>query len=164
LKRDDRYYLEIAMDESRRAYRGGYSPVGAVLYGGGTILGIYQSTREIGNIQHAEFKALLEYQAKGIIYPDVAIYSTLEPCIMCVGMATVLKVSRVVWLVSDRWAGVSRVYNFQSEYVKTRFPKMDDFGGRARYKDLHDECINMWRVYLTQTGHEAAIHYMLGVE
>ena len=82
LKRDDQFYLEIALDEARRAFRQGYSPVGAVLVGGNTILEIHQSKREIGNVLHAELTALWEYQTKGVVYPDLTLYSTLGPCVM----------------------------------------------------------------------------------
>lgn len=164
MKRSDTYYIEIALDEARRAFRGGFSPVGAVLVGGETIIGIHQSTRQIGNVYHAELKVLLEYQESGTVYPDVTLFSTLEPCVMCVGMATVLKVKRVAWIIDDVWAGVSRVYNFKNEYVRTRFPKLDALGVLTAMKDIHSECFHMWRVYLSQTGHGDAIHYMLGVE
>lgn len=164
MKRDDHYYLEIALDEARRAFRSGYSPVGAVLVGGKTIIGIQQSTREIGNVYHAELKVLLEYQEKGVIYPDVTLFSTLEPCVMCVGMAAVMRIKRVAWIVDDVWAGVSRVYNFKNEYVRTRFPKLDALGALSAMTDIHTECFHMWRVYLSQTGHADAIHFMLGVE
>lgn len=154
--------MEIALDEARRAFRGGFSPVGAVLVGGETIIGIHQSTRQIGNVYHAELKALWAYQEGGGIYPDVVLYSTLEPCVMCVGMAAVLKIKRVAWIVDDVWAGVSRVYNFKNEYVRTRFPKLDALGALSAMKDIHSECLHMWRVYLEQTGHSDAIHFMLG--
>jgi tRNA(adenine34) deaminase len=163
LKRDDIYYIEIALDEARRAFRGGFSPVGAVLVGGKTIIGIHQSTRQIGNVYHAELNALLEYQEKGIVYPDVTLYSTLEPCVMCTGMASVLRVSRVAWIVDDVWAGVSRVYNFKNEYVRTRFPKLDALGALSVMQDIHSECLHMWRIYLEQTGHGDAVSFMLGI-
>lgn len=164
MKRNDAYYMEIARDEARRAFRGGFSPVGAVLVGGETIIGIQQSTRQIGNIYHAELKTLLEYQEKETIYPDVTLYSTLEPCVMCVGMAAILKIKRVAWIVDDVWAGVSRVYNFKNEYVRTRFPKLDALGALSAMQNIQSECFHMWRVYLSQTGHSDAIHFMLGVE
>lgn len=163
MKHSDKYYVEIALDEARRAFRGGFSPVGAVLVGGETIIGIHQSTRQIGDIWHAELKALLEYQEKRIIYPDVTLYSTLEPCVMCVGMAAVLKIKRVAWIVDDISGGVLRVYNFKSEYVQKNFPKLKALGALSTMKDIHDECFHMWRVYLSQTGHSDAIHFMLGV-
>ena len=159
-ERPDRYYMEIALDEARRAFRQGYSPVGAVLVGGNTILQIQQSKRQIGDIYHAEFIALLEYQKKGDLLPDVVLYSTLEPCAMCLGVATVLKVKRVAWIVRDVWGGGSQIYNFESKYVSTRFPKLDNLG--SEMKDIHKECFHMWRVYLSQTGHGDAIHNMLG--
>ncbi len=162
MKRNDQSYLEIALDEARRAFRQGYSPVGAVLVGGNTILEIQQSKRQIGNVYHAELTALLNYQEKGEIYPDITLYSTLEPCVMCVGMATVLKVKRVAWVISDIWAGVSKVYNHENQYVKTRFPKLDCVGDLADMKEIYDECFHMWNVYLEQTGHADAVHYMLG--
>jgi tRNA(Arg) A34 adenosine deaminase TadA len=160
---DDKVYLEIALGQARLAYRGGFSPVGAVLVGGGSILSVQYSSRQIGNIYHAELKALLDYQENELSLPDVTLYSTLEPCIMCIGMATVLKVKRVVWILDDAWAGVKQIYNFESEYVVSRFPDLSPVGQRCEYKDMHQECLYMWEVYLQQTGHSEAIQYMLGV-
>ena len=39
---------------------------------------------------------------------------------------------------------------------------MDAVGDLTDMKEIYDECFHMWRVYLEQTGHEDAVHYMLG--
>ena len=153
--------MEIALDEARRAFRGGFSPVGAVLASDEDVISLASSRREIGNVYHAEFLSMLECQKCQIVpVTPVTLYSTLEPCIMCSGLAAIMKVERIAWLVDDVWAGASRVYNPDNAYIKKRFPKM----GKVDIPDLHKEAQEMWVEYLVRTGHADAVQFMLGLE
>jgi len=102
--------FEKAVNLARDAFNNGYSPVGAVVTNqSGVVVKEASSKRQIGNILHAEYLALRYFQPlQGSRY---TLYSTLEPCIMCAGMATVMKFDRIMWLTDDFWGGASRVYN-----------------------------------------------------
>jgi len=158
LERNDGFYFDWAMILAREAFEAGYSPVGAVIVPkrGGAFSAA--SRREIGNVQHAEFRAL-SLMAEQTPLSNVTLFSTLEPCIMCSGMAAVMKVEHITWLVDDYWGGASRVYNPDSTYIKKRFPTMK----KAYYSELTKEAQEMWIEYLTKTGHADAVHYMLGL-
>ena len=100
--KDDRFYMNWAMMLAQNAFEAGYSPVGCVIRCSSDGDGIFyaQSQREIGNIKHAEFRALTMVHEQADMLEDFIVYSTLEPCIMCAGMATVMKASRIVVLRS----------------------------------------------------------------
>jgi tRNA(adenine34) deaminase len=156
----DRYYLEWAVMLSEQAYNNGYSPVGAIAVNERTNATYYASSkREIGNIYHAEYLALTWAQKEPLELAGFTLYSTLEPCIMCAGMATVMKASRIVWLVDDIWAGASRVYNPNNPYIQKRSPEM----AKVDISDLHKKAQDMWVDYLRNTGHPDAVSFMLGL-
>ncbi len=146
------------MGLAREAFEGGYSPVGAIVVNSdGEYVGM-ASRREIGNVFHAEYLSLLEFQNDGLDRNGLTLYSTLEPCLMCCGMATVLRVNHIKWLVDDIWAG-TRLLNYNMPYVQKRFPSME----RIVLSDLHLEAQEMWVKYLRSTGHADAVAFMLGL-
>jgi len=77
-----------AINEARLATAAGELPIGGVLVGGDSLIGKTQTkVRRMGSIvAHGELTLLLE--AKNKIYTasrPLAVYTTLEPCIMCLG-------------------------------------------------------------------------------
>lgn len=159
MRQDDLHFFERAIHLARKAFGGGYSPVGAVVANDEGEYCATSSRREIGNTYHAELLALSAFQRQGLAREWVTLYSTLEPCIMCSGMAAVMKVQRIAWLVDDVWAGASRVYNPYNPYIRERFPTMD----KVVIPDLHKEAQEMWVEYLVRTGHADAVQFMLGL-
>lgn len=155
----DEYYLAHAMALALSAFDEGFSPVGALLVESdtGCILASAKSQRQPGNTKHAEFQILADFQpATG---QRLTLYTTLEPCIMCMGLATVARVERVVWLVDDKWAGASKVYDYgNSLYVRNRLPQME----RAPYGYMTRQAIDLWITYLENTGESEYIRLMLG--
>lgn len=150
------------MSLARTAFKRGFSPVGAILIAKSGVIYPSASRREIGNILHAEYRAMTMWQAENtqpLESQYSTLYSTLEPCIMCSGMAAVLRIDRIVWLVDDIWGGASRVYNRYSDYIIKRFPAMN----KVELPALHQEAQDMWIDYLCRTGHADAIQFMLGL-
>src|SRR5574342_963787 len=112
----DEYFMAHAAANATAAFMEGFSPVGAVLVDSDTseMLVSTRSQRQPGNILHAEFLAMLEYThngAGGAKRDNLTLYTTLEPCIMCLGMAIVLRIKRIVWLMDDHWGGAHEVYD-----------------------------------------------------
>jgi tRNA(Arg) A34 adenosine deaminase TadA len=164
--KDDLFYFEQAMILAREALGEGYSPVGAIIVGSQGECFPGKSKREIGNIYHAEYRALIMAQKFSDTLnvslntvSELTLYSTLEPCIMCSGMAAVMKLKRIAWLVDDVWAGASRVYNPNNGYIQKRFPRMV----KVDIPHLHEEAQEMWVKYLRDTGHPNAVSFMLGL-
>jgi tRNA(adenine34) deaminase len=146
----DRRMLERTMALARDSLASGYSPVGAVLVDeAGRIIASSQSHRVPGDICHAEFLALLEFQlTKRQPNPgNLTLYVTLEPCIMCLGMATVSRIGRIMWLVDDHWGGAAQTYRLDSPYMQRRLPVLE----RASFDDLRREAVGLWAKYLGDT-------------
>ncbi|MGA8117976.1 MAG: nucleoside deaminase [Actinocatenispora sp.] len=60
-------------------------------------------------VAHAEINALAGLGA-GREYADHTLYTSLEPCLMCVGAAGMARIGTIVYLGADPYAGASRLY------------------------------------------------------
>lgn len=107
----DKVCLDLAIAEARRSFEEGNYPVGAILAIGDEIAGKGNNTGETSKnyINHAETsliinngEALLRNANEGNI---ITLYSTLEPCLMCLGVATMNKVNRIIYTQADPHAG-----------------------------------------------------------
>ncbi len=107
--------LDLAIMEARQSFEEGNFPVGAVLAIGQSVVGQAHNTAEIsGNYsEHAETNLvfgeggrLLKSTADG---DPSTLYTTLEPCLMCLGVATMNKVAKVVYIQADPHAGAHRL-------------------------------------------------------
>ncbi len=119
---DDRYFMELALEQARAAYALGEVPIGAVVVydpidpatrnyklDEPRILAKAYNLRETTKdpAGHAEFSAMKqacaelgEWRLEGC-----TVYVTLEPCIMCAGLMHQARVSRCVFGASDEKAG-----------------------------------------------------------
>lgn len=86
---DHEYFMREALKEAELAGRAGEKPIGAVIVHQGQVIGRGRArhlARRSG-IAHAEMNAL--QQAEQMIYAHkhdgCVIYTTLEPCVMCLG-------------------------------------------------------------------------------
>lgn len=102
-------YMEIALEEARKALEEGEVPVGAVVVKDGKIIARghnhRESTHDISS--HAEIEAL---KAAGQILgtwdlKGCALYVTLEPCLMCAGAIEQSRVSTLVYGADDPQEG-----------------------------------------------------------
>lgn len=163
-KKDDRYFLSVVVRMSCLALDEGYSPTAALLVDkNGETISAYCSRRTVGGIHHGEFLALTNYQQRladghDLDTDGVVLYTALEPCLMCMGIATVARVSKVVYLVDDHWGGAAANYNLDSEYLKSRAPCIV----RADHDDLRGEMVELWVDYLKRTGASDYIPKVLG--
>jgi len=118
----DQYFLGVAVAEACQAAREGNAPIGAVLTSTeGALLAQNHnqvSTKE-GMLYHAEMMLLLENQPLFLTNRwTTTLYTTLEPCLMCLSTAIVHHVKRIVWLVDDYWAGGTRCQNVHASYLR----------------------------------------------
>jgi tRNA(adenine34) deaminase len=108
---DDAYFMQAALEEARRALAAGEFPVGCVVVSKGRV--IVRSARQgsrsehPSEIDHAEMLALrhLENLNEDIIREDVAIYTTMEPCLMCFAAVTLSRIGKVVYAYEDAMGG-----------------------------------------------------------
>lgn len=106
---DDRFYMNLALEEALRAAEKDEVPVGAVVVHQGSIVGRGHNRREERKsaIAHAEILALQEASAerKSWRLKDCTLYVTLEPCVMCVGAIIQSRISRLVFGCLDSKGG-----------------------------------------------------------
>jgi len=98
---DDTYWMGKALEEAQRAFEEGEVPVGAVVVRRDRIVGRgHNRTERTGRpFEHAEVVALWEavgdLQSKTL--EDCVLYSTIEPCVMCIGAALLARIPRVIF-------------------------------------------------------------------
>lgn len=109
----DEYYMSLALAEARAAMAEGEIPIGAIVVGGGRILGRgHNQTERLRDVTaHAEMLAIsAAAQSLGGKYlTDCTLYVTVEPCPMCAGAIGWSQLSRIVVGASDPKRGYSTI-------------------------------------------------------
>ncbi|SFL80262.1 tRNA(adenine34) deaminase [Paenibacillus sp. 1_12] len=126
---NDRYFLELALEEARIASKGGSIPIGAVLVGpDGDILS--RGHNRVYTMHdpswHAEIdvirqsgKLLMDKKYKN----KCTLYSSVEPCPMCSGALILSDIHRVVWALSDNYLGALRIMK-DGQHFRHKFDKI----------------------------------------
>jgi tRNA(adenine34) deaminase len=113
MQRDDVFYMDLALQEARKALEEGEIPVGAVVVCGDKIVAKAhnQTERLNDSTAHAEMLALTAaMNALGAKYlPECTLYVTLEPCQMCSGAIFWSQLGRVVYGARDEKRGFIRL-------------------------------------------------------
>ncbi|GAB6144123.1 tRNA adenosine(34) deaminase TadA [Desulfocicer niacini] len=118
---NDREYMNLALAEAVKARQLDEVPVGAVVVDTkGNILGYghNQTITRSDPSAHAEMLALRNAAKKTGNYRlcGATLYTTIEPCIMCMGAVIHARLSRVVFGAPDpRWGAAGALYNFASD-------------------------------------------------
>ncbi len=109
---DDRYFMQLALDEALEADRRDEVPIGAVLTLEGRVVarGRNQPIASHDPTAHAEIVALRSagQWLQNYRFPGATLYVTLEPCLMCFGALVQARVDRVVFGASDPKVGVTQ--------------------------------------------------------
>ena len=106
---EDIAYMRAALDEARSAAAAGEVPIGAVIVVDRAIVSRGRNQREQWQdpTAHAEMIALraaaAELQSWRLL--DSTLYVTMEPCVMCIGVAILARVKRLVFAVRDPKGG-----------------------------------------------------------
>jgi tRNA(adenine34) deaminase len=100
----DELGMEAALEVARRGMERGELPIGAVVVADGRVIGS-SHTEEVTQrrlLVHAELLALEEADRHhGWDRRGATLYTTLEPCLMCVGATATAMVGRIVWAVES---------------------------------------------------------------
>ena len=115
---DDRFWMNEALAEARRAAEIGEVPIGAVIVREGEtpetletpeIIGRGHNRREIDRdpLAHAEILAIRQAAGRvgGWRLTGCTMYVTLEPCAMCAGALVNSRIERLVFAAPDPKAG-----------------------------------------------------------
>lgn len=103
---DHTYFMREALKEAELALQAGEAPIGAVIVHNGVIVGRGQAehVRRQSRLAHAELNALLATATSLYDFPhtDGVIYTTLEPCEMCLGAIVMSDaVNHIVYAAAD---------------------------------------------------------------
>jgi tRNA(adenine34) deaminase len=98
---NDSYWMDKALGEAERALKAGEVPVGAVVVHRNRIVGRgHNRTEKAGRpFEHAEIVAMRDAfgELEGKTLEDCVLYSTIEPCVMCVGAAMLARIPRIIF-------------------------------------------------------------------
>lgn len=148
-------WMIIALEEAKKAMEVGEIPVASVLVAGNYELGRGQTqVKRRGSIAaHGELFALLEAKEK-VFTADrpLVIYTTLEPCLMCLGACIQTGVDEVVFGMLARPDGGSR-FAEQIRQSGQNVPKITA-------GILEEEEVQLMREFFTRYPDSPAIPYV----
>ena len=109
--------MSLAMAEARAALESGDYPVGAVLTVNGEMIAKARNSvfTENQSTAHAEqnllraHSAFLRQSIRENPAARIAIYTTLEPCLMCLGGIAIHRVDRIVYACPDPHGGAAHL-------------------------------------------------------
>ncbi|HEX6790777.1 MAG TPA: nucleoside deaminase [Candidatus Krumholzibacteria bacterium] len=94
-------WMRLAIEEAEVAFKEGEVPIGAVVVLGDEVVGRgHNRTEKTGQpFEHAEIRALwAATEAVGMhALEEAVLYSTIEPCVMCIGAVMLARIPRVVY-------------------------------------------------------------------
>ncbi|MEL7269569.1 MAG: nucleoside deaminase [Bacteroidota bacterium] len=144
LKRHE-FFMKEAIKEAEEAGKRGDRPIGAVIVHNNTIIGRGSNRLHTmqSDVHHAENIAIINCAPYLKKYgSECIIYSTLEPCIMCLSTMILSHVRKVVFGIKDNYMEMDSFIN-KNEYVKKRLqlylPGI-----------LEDECAAVFKKYSSE--------------
>ena len=111
-------FMRAALDEARSAGQRGEIPVGAAVAQGEKILSRKGNSREQSHnpLGHAEMLAIQEAARKlgSWRLNNCALYTSLEPCLMCMGAVIQARIPLLVYACPDPKGGFSSFYGLKA--------------------------------------------------
>ena len=114
-------WMRIVVKEAKKTAQDGEAPIAAMIVQGNQILGMGVNTKisEQSGFTHAELNALLKAKPKlGRKPENVVLYSTLEPCAMCLGAILFSGIRTVVYGASDPEGGAVEMFRNHPTYSR----------------------------------------------
>lgn len=112
LLEEDLYYMQQALKEAQLAYEEGEVPIGAIVVGGGRILGKGHNLVEKLHdpSAHAEMLAITAacQALNSKLLSNCTLYVTIEPCPMCAGAIHWARLGRIVYGAREEKFGYLR--------------------------------------------------------
>ena len=136
---DHVHFMREALKEAEIARQQDERPIGAVIVHNGKVVGRgrAQHQKRHSEIAHAELNALI--QAEKYIRDhnhECVLYSTVEPCVMCLGATVMSDIDAIVFALADKWINPAQM--LEMNYVRRHI---------QYYKGgvLEDESAALWR-------------------
>jgi tRNA(adenine34) deaminase len=139
-------------EEAWEAYCNGSIPIGSVIVSqDGSIIShgrnmIYENLKELrrlsgSKLAHAEMNAI--YSCENEIR-NAAIYTTMEPCVMCFGAIVMNRIKEINYAARD---GVAGGINLQNEYIEQQNIKINEYNPEYEIVQLVLKTDFMYRYY-----------------
>jgi tRNA(adenine34) deaminase len=125
---DSNFFMDIAIKEAIKSFNKGEVPIGAIIVINNKIISkghnLVETTRS--QLYHAESIAIKKANNKLKTWrlENSTIYSTLEPCIMCIGLINLSRIERLIFgLRSHKFGFTSNISNDKigSSYKKIKY-------------------------------------------
>lgn len=98
---DNQFYMNLALEEAKKAYLLDEVPIGCVIVRDGVIVSQAYNRKTLDNVAtyHAEVVAIEEacQKLKTWYLDECTLYTTVEPCLMCTGAIIQARIPRVVY-------------------------------------------------------------------
>jgi len=130
--------MREALREAETALQQEERPIGAVIVHRGKIVGRgrAQHKKRHSEVAHAELNALIQAERYLSDHThECVLYSTLEPCVMCLGASVMSDIAAVVFAMPDRFINPSEM--MAMAYVKHH---IQHYVGGV----LENECEALW--------------------
>ena len=129
---EDKKYMRLALKEAELAYKRDEYPVAAVLAIDGKLIGkgINSLVSSSEGITHAEMNLIKMYSSLIIKSRSegktVVLYTTLEPCLMCLGTSVLHKISKIVYASKDPDGGATNLFKKKlTGYYARKWPMIE---------------------------------------
>lgn len=112
---DNEYYMGLAIEQARQAFAAGEFPVGCVIVQDGHVLatgarfGTAKKQAFFSETDHAEIRALRDLENQKIWFDQekTVVFSTMEPCLMCLGAIIISGIKKIVYAYEDPMGGAT---------------------------------------------------------
>ncbi|MCR4429259.1 MAG: nucleoside deaminase [Caldiserica bacterium] len=137
---DHERFMKEALKEAEAALERGDRPIGAVIVHENKIIGRGSNgfATRCSDISHAELNALLSCAPQLQQYGhDCVLYTTCEPCVMCLGAIVMANIRYIVYGIPDNYIRARTIIE-TVDYIKQRIHGY--LGGI-----LEEECVALYR-------------------
>lgn len=149
--KDDKLFMQQAIELALLAEEEGNLPVGAVITLGGEVVAEGRSAiwvPQFDATRHAEIEALRVVSAELWDSPEkMSLFTTLEPCLMCFGAILLHGIGRIIFGASDGYGGASKVFSNLPPYFRERLETTKWVGPIMR-----EECEPLYKRILALEG------------
>ena len=150
---DHEHFMREALKEAELSLQDGERPIGAVIVHDNKVIGRgrAQHLARKSEVAHAEINAILQaeqYLCENT-HGDCVIYSTVQPCVMCLGAIVMANIDNVVYGLEDNWIKPREMLNI--DYVRAH---IRNYVGGV----LAEESVKLWQrsswdeIFLLQEG------------
>lgn len=109
MKKNETEFMQIAIEEAKKAQKCGEVPIGAVIVCGGKVIAKAHNTREKKQnaLCHAETICIAKAckKLKSWRLENCEMFVTLEPCPMCAGAIANARLKKVIYAAEEKTSG-----------------------------------------------------------